>query len=200
MLRPLNQSKQYDHLFTDIDSGRIKIPKFQREFVWRKEQTAKLIDSILKGFPVGTFIFWKTREALRFVKEIGNVSLPELPIGDSVHYVLDGQQRITSLYAVKKGLLISNDGDTIDYKDIFIDLSHATNTEEQVVVTELNEDLPMISVHRLLNGRMREFTREFGDELLDKIDEYKRLLGAEHSILLALVKKTNAFISLLIPL
>jgi len=91
MLQPENQSKKYHHLFTDIDIGRIKIPKFQRDFVWSKGQTAKLIDSIIKGFPIGTFIFWKTFEELRYVKNIGNISLPDPPKGDAVFYVLYGQ-------------------------------------------------------------------------------------------------------------
>jgi len=45
MLQPENQTKKYEHLFTDIDSGRIKIPRFQRDFVWTNAQAAKLIDS-----------------------------------------------------------------------------------------------------------------------------------------------------------
>lgn len=49
LLRPENQNKKYEALFLEIDSGQIKLPMFQREFVWDKEQTAKLIDSILKG-------------------------------------------------------------------------------------------------------------------------------------------------------
>jgi len=65
---------------------RIKLPRFQREFVWDKEQSAKLIDSILKGFPIGTFIFWKTKEELRSYKEIGNHKLAETPKGDYRNY------------------------------------------------------------------------------------------------------------------
>jgi len=64
------------------------------EFVWEKEQSSKLIDSILKGFPIGTFIFWKTKEELRSYKEVGNHKLPETDKGDYVQYILDGQQRI----------------------------------------------------------------------------------------------------------
>ncbi|WP_289240825.1 DUF262 domain-containing protein [Delftia sp.] len=57
LLRPENANKKYEALFLEIDSGQIKLPMFQREFVWDKEQSAKLIDSILKGYPIGTFIF-----------------------------------------------------------------------------------------------------------------------------------------------
>ena len=56
-LQPDPHTKKYETLFVEIDTGQIKLPMFQREFVWEKEQTAKLIDSILKGFPIGTFIF-----------------------------------------------------------------------------------------------------------------------------------------------
>jgi uncharacterized protein with ParB-like and HNH nuclease domain len=101
LLQPENHNKKYEALFLDIDLGRIKIPQFQRDFVWGKEQTAKLVDSILKGYPIGTFIFWKTREELRSYRNVGNFKLPVTPKGDFAEYVLDGQQRITSLYAIR---------------------------------------------------------------------------------------------------
>ena len=123
MFQPENQPKKYEHLFSDIDTGRIKIPKFQRDFVWTKEQTASLIDSLIKGFPIGTFILWKTREELRHMKNIGNVDLPDVPKGDFIYYVLDGQQRITSLYAIRKGIRITKEGNEIDYQDISINLA-----------------------------------------------------------------------------
>jgi hypothetical protein len=117
LLQPDNHNKKYEALFVEIDTGQIKLPMFQREFVWEKEQSAKLIDSILKGFPIGTFIFWKTKEDLRSYKDVGNHRLPDTPEGDYVQYILDGQQRITSLYAIRKGIRISKDGVEIDYKD-----------------------------------------------------------------------------------
>ena len=76
LLRPENVNKHYEALFVEIDSGQIKLPMFQRDFVWDKEQTAKLVDSILRGFPIGTFIFWRTRDELRSYREIGNRKLP----------------------------------------------------------------------------------------------------------------------------
>jgi uncharacterized protein with ParB-like and HNH nuclease domain len=74
--QPENHSKKYSVLFADIDAGRTKLPMFQRDFVWDKVQTAKLLDSIIKGYPVGTFIFWKTRDRVRHYRDIGNISLP----------------------------------------------------------------------------------------------------------------------------
>ena len=123
LLQPDNHNKKYEALFVEIDSGQIKLPMFQREFVWEKEQSAKLIDSILKGFPIGTFIFWKTKERLRSLKEIGNASFPEPPDGDFVNFILDGQQRLTTLFASLKGVTILREsGRTDDYSEIYIDL------------------------------------------------------------------------------
>lgn len=172
MQQPENQSKKYSVLFTDIDVGRIKVPQFQRDFVWSKVQTAKLLDSILKGFPIGTFIFWKTRERLRHIRNIGNIELPEPDYGDFVEYVLDGQQRITSLYAVRKGLRLSRDGDEIDYKDIVIDLSIEPNNEEEVVFDSAPEGHDCISIYKLLNAQLNELFEEYG-QYIDRISDYK---------------------------
>ena len=130
LLQPDNHNKKYESLFVEIDTGQIKLPMFQREFVWDKEQSSKLIDSILKGFPIGTFIFWKTKDGLRSYKEVGNHKLPSTPKGDYVQYILDGQQRITSLYAIRKGIRITKDGKEHDYKDIFINLDFEPENDE----------------------------------------------------------------------
>jgi len=181
--QPENQSKKYSVLFADIDSGRMKIPQFQRDFVWDKGQTAKLIDSVIKGFPVGTLIIWKTRERLRHLRQIGNIKLPEPPSGDSIQYVLDGQQRITSLYAVRKGLRITRDGRVIDYKDICIDLSVDADSQEECVFEEVPESTKAISVFKLLTQDITEFD-EFEKEERKKIHLYReRLTGYDFSVI-----------------
>ena len=182
LLQPENQSKKYQALFTEIDEGRIKIPQFQRSFVWDKEQTAKLIDSIIKGFPIGTFIFWRTKEELRCVKNVGNGLLPNTPKGDMTSYVLDGQQRITSLYAVKKGVVIDKEGKTIDYKDICINISLDVETEDDVVGVEPSSQYPSISVYEILNGSITDLVDIFPREELKKVEIYqKRLIGYDFS-------------------
>jgi hypothetical protein len=178
-LQPDAHTKKYEALFVEIDTGQIKLPMFQREFVWEKEQTAKLIDSILKGFPIGTFIFWKTREELRSYKEVGNHKLPETPEGDYVQYILDGQQRITSLYAIRKGIRINKDGVEVDYRDIFINLDYNAATDEQICVAERQEGKRYVSVHRVLTSAVTDMEDDFPDRPTRKlIEQYKgRLTG-----------------------
>jgi len=174
LLQPENSDKKYEALFVEIDSGQTKLPMFQREFVWDKDQSAKLIDSILKGFPIGTFIFWKTKEELRSYKNLGNHHLPETPKGDYVQYVLDGQQRITSLYAIRKGIRLTKEGEEIDYKDIFIDLDFDPKNDEQIVVTDRVDGKRYVSVHRVLSSQIMDLLDEFQDRnLLRQIEEYK---------------------------
>lgn len=185
MLQPENHNKKYESLFVEIDTGQIKLPMFQREFVWEKEKSAKLIDSIIKGFPIGTFIFWKTREELRSYKDVGNHKLPDTPKGDYVQYILDGQQRITSLYAIRKGIRIAKDGKEVDYRDIFIDLSAAPEGDDPITTTECpaSEDKgKYISVHRLLTSQITDLFGEFDNENLKIIDFYKgRLVNYDFS-------------------
>src|SRR3989344_4213726 len=119
---PEPQSKQFSSLMDDISSGRLKIPQFQREFVWDIKKSASLVDSVVKGYPIGTFIFWKTKERLRSVKNIGNLNLPEPAKGDYVNFVLDGQQRISSLFAALKGEKINRNGKEEDFSEIYFDL------------------------------------------------------------------------------
>ena len=177
LLQPDNHNKKYEALFVEIDTGQIKLPMFQREFVWEKEQSAKLIDSILKGFPIGTFIFWKTKEELRSYKDVGNHRLSDTPEGDYVQYILDGQQRITSLYAIRKGIRISKDGVEIDYKDIFINLDYDPVNDEQIAVAERQENKRYVSVHRVLTCAITDLEDDFPDRQTRKqIEAYKNKL------------------------
>jgi len=111
---PEPQTLPYLTLMSEIEKGIVKIPQFQRDFIWSKRKACKLMDSIVKGYPIGTFIFWKTKERLRSIRNIGGIELPEPPDGDFIQYVLDGQQRLTSLFTILRGLKIirSADGTT----------------------------------------------------------------------------------------
>ncbi|MEM7815041.1 MAG: DUF262 domain-containing protein [Candidatus Aenigmatarchaeota archaeon] len=166
--------KQFSSLMDDISSGRLKIPQFQREFVWEIKKSAALLDSIVKGYPIGTFIFWKTRERLRSVKNIGGLNLPEPPKGDYVHYVLDGQQRITSLFAALKGeKIVRSDGREENFSEIYVDLD--AKDDEKIVTTEIegkNSD-QIIKLKELLYGGLTALTK-YPDKYHKKLEEYKK--------------------------
>jgi hypothetical protein len=134
MALPEPQSVTFSSLFAEIENGTIKIPQFQRDFVWSKARSALLLDSIVRGYPIGTFILWKTNERLRAIRNIGNLLLPDTQAGDAVKYVLDGQQRLTSLFVTLKGLSITREEQIDDYSNFWLRLDG--DEEEPVVSTE----------------------------------------------------------------
>lgn len=87
-------------LLSDVNRGNIKIPVFQREYIWTDDQIISLLDSIYRGYPVGSLLMWSTREELKHERNVGGFSLPNTPEDYPVNYILDGQQRLTTLYGV----------------------------------------------------------------------------------------------------
>lgn len=185
--QPKPDSKKYTDLISEIQKGQIKIPKFQRDFVWRIEKTAKLLDSILKGYPIGTFILWETNERLNDIKNIGNLELPPVPDDIKVQYVLDGQQRITSLYAAFLGASIQKEGEKkiTDYGSIFVDLEgDIDNNDEQIIVSEHTEqtertEYTFITLNEVLNfnDNLLEIQERFSDEQFKKIHQYSQIFS-----------------------
>ncbi len=171
---PEPMNKQFSSLMDDILTGKLKIPQFQRDFVWNIKKSSSLLDSVVKGYPVGTFIFWKTKERLRFVKNIGNLTLPEPLSGDYVNFVLDGQQRITSLFAALKGETIKRkDGREEDFSKIFIDLE--AKDDQDIVTSEIKgmDKQQIINLKTLLYGDLTTLT-QYDPKYHKKIAEYKK--------------------------
>ena len=175
--QPKPDSKKYSDLINEIQKGIIKIPKFQREFVWSIDKTAKLLDSILKGYPIGTFIFWQTDERINDIKNVGNLQIPYTPEGTKVQYVLDGQQRITSLFAAYLGAQIQKTGEkkTTNYSDIFVNLDKDISENDDQVITAEPTGEKFISLYDVLNfsfSKAKKLSDRFSEGELETIDTY----------------------------
>ena len=98
-----------------VNENQIFLPALQRKFVWKTKQIEQLFDSIMQGFPIGTFLFWELndRKAIsdfvfyKFIEEYKeNESRNKEAIltgRDNIITVLDGQQRLTSMYIALRG-------------------------------------------------------------------------------------------------
>src|SRR5665213_1250371 len=105
----------------DMDEGRYRLPSIQRSFVWEADQVYKLLDSLMRDYPIGAFLLWRTGTDLqvrtrRFVRDHGPG--PRHIAGDEViehgtYLVLDGQQRLQSLCLALVG---SYDGKRLYFK------------------------------------------------------------------------------------
>lgn len=176
MQPPQPASRPLSFIIHEIERGSVKVPQFQRDFVWSKEKSAHLVDSLLRGFPIGTFILWKTDEQLRSIRNLGDAVLPTTPKGDSVQYVLDGQQRLTSLFATLKGLRVDRAGRLDDFGEMFVDL--AAGPDEVLVFTDVSHRQPKayVSVSDLVN---RDFD-ELGvpSKYRSKVRNYKQIISS----------------------
>lgn len=174
--QPKPESKKYSDLIYEIKKGTIKIPKFQRDFVWSIDKTAQLLDSILKGYPIGAFILWQTNERLNHIKDIGNLIIKDTPEGTEVQYVLDGQQRITSLYAAYLGAKIQKIGEKkiTDYAKIYVDLSKDINENSDQVITSEKPEGNYITLSDTLNliDKMTNIKDYYSDADFKKIYSY----------------------------
>ncbi|MFY1837330.1 DUF262 domain-containing protein [Achromobacter xylosoxidans] len=87
-------------LLADVRAGHIQVPRFQRPFVWEDERRVELLRSLRVGIPIGSLLVWRTSQnRLRCFDGIAGVSIPEPAKGQTVSYLLDGHQRLTTLFA-----------------------------------------------------------------------------------------------------
>lgn len=93
------ETAYFNQLIADIKKGEVKIPQFQRKFVWKDEQALQLLDSVANGYPIGSILLWKTVDKLNAARDIGVFQLPKTDEITPTNYVLDGQQRITVIYS-----------------------------------------------------------------------------------------------------
>jgi len=86
---PVPDIQRLEQLAEEIRRGAIRLPKFQRPFVWDREDMLNLWDSIYNGYPIGSVLLWHSSEPLKSEREIYGFAVREEP--------LDGQQRLTTV-------------------------------------------------------------------------------------------------------
>ncbi len=100
--------------------------------------------------------------------------MPEVPDDNFVQYVLDGQQRLASLFVILNGLTVEKDGKSEDYKKIYIDLEKHHDSENMVSVDK--PEGTSITVYDLLNKGIADLASEYNNEQLEKIQTHQNVL------------------------
>lgn len=104
MGRTALEVQSLDALFRRVENGEIKVPVYQRSFSWNNKQILRLIESVYKGYPIGTLVFWETLEEAFETAGSDATKLPDVSQEQhvfskhSITYVIDGLQRLSSLY------------------------------------------------------------------------------------------------------
>ncbi|MEU6385551.1 DUF262 domain-containing protein [Streptomyces bauhiniae] len=115
-----------------IAAGRIRIPAFQRGFVWEKDRVAYFVDSLYKNYPFGSLLFWRTANQLKRERNLGPYELPEVEPKIPIDYVLDGQQRLTTIFSVFQTEL--NRAHEADWADVYFDFEATKDAQESQFV------------------------------------------------------------------
>jgi hypothetical protein len=96
--RPHATAFSIEDLLDRVRRGEIRVPEFQRSLQWKAKDISELLDSVYRGYPIGTLLFWK-REAPAASVRFGPVTI-DAPQSSQALWVVDGQQRTTSLAGV----------------------------------------------------------------------------------------------------
>ena len=106
-------------VFQELERGNLRIPRFQRAYVWERSKIVKLLNSISMSYPIGSFFLWETDTSMEaFGRDITEFGFPKKPQGNYFMFILDGQQRITSLYVSLMGKTLND----VDYSTICYNL------------------------------------------------------------------------------
>jgi hypothetical protein len=157
-------SIRIDRLRTKILDGEIKIPPFQRGFVWNQEQIIDLLDSIYNDYPIGSILLWETSEDLPFARNVGGFVLPEVKEEYPRQYILDGQQRVTTIFSVFcEGLEQVKDDYTtdLDLFNIYFDLDDKKFVHESKLISgHTNLKLRLLFNNYEFNLEISKYTKE----------------------------------------
>lgn len=169
----MNMSDQtIRQIISQLLAGQIRVPAFQRGFVWDANMVAYLMDSIYKGYPFGSILLWRTKERLSFERKLGPFQLPKADPDYPVDYILDGQQRITSIFGVFQTEI--EDIGTEDWTKIYFDYRANPDVQESQFVALADDEFDPDRYFLLRNffdtTAYRRATKEFDDQLAQKID------------------------------
>ncbi|MCD7749544.1 MAG: DUF262 domain-containing protein [Oscillospiraceae bacterium] len=130
-------------ILSQIDLGSYAMPVFQRGYVWNRDQVRKLMNSLYRGYPIGELLVWNT------------ATDPDISRGDgpltpgNVNLILDGQQRMTSLYGVIRGEAPKFfDGNTKSFTGLYFNVED--ETFEFYLAAKMKNDPAWISVTELM--------------------------------------------------
>lgn len=126
MSEPIAVRKSIEKLL----DGTIRIPGFQRPFVWEPQRAALLMDSIYKHYPVGSLLLWRTKNRLKTERKLGVFELPPPDADYPVDYVLDGQQRLTSIFSTFQTSLTPSEADADIWLPIYYDFSAEEDAQD----------------------------------------------------------------------
>lgn len=160
------------NILEHIDQGVMALPQFQRGFVWKRWQVRNLMESLYREYPIGSMLVWQTK-----AKGIEVKGSQDLPLG--IHeLLLDGQQRLTSLYGIVRGK--KPDFSNAE-PSAFLSLYFSVETEEFEFYgpTKMKHNPRWVSVTDVMQKDLGDLIKPFMSDpnLSDYISRISRITG-----------------------
>ena len=156
-------------LIEDIDLGEIALPDIQRPFVWKTAKVRDLFDSMYKGFPIGYLLFWRYNQGEARQIGIGEKkNVPRL-------LVVDGQQRLTSLFAVMKDQPVLDD--EYQERELNISFRPADATFEVATAASRRDPEYITDISEVWTGELSH--HRYVSQFLDRVSDNRELSPSE---------------------
>lgn len=153
-----------EQLFSFIDVGDLGLPDIQRPFVWRDAKVRDLFDSLYRGFPIGSYLLWRNTANGR-THQIGE---REHEHKDPNLLIIDGQQRLTALYSVFRGVAVKDE----NYEDRIMTIAFNPITEEFRVADAATQRNPEF-INNITDLFSKASTRTFINQYLENLRKEK---------------------------
>jgi len=164
-----------EQLFAYIDIGDLGLPDIQRPFVWKDSKVRDLFDSIYRGFPIGSYLFWRNAVSGK-AHQIGTGSKEH---EDPALLIIDGQQRLTALYAVFRNQPVRDE--SYDNRRIVIAFNPVT---EEFKVADASTERNPEYINNISDFLALAGTRKFVNTYLEQLQKYYAQLNKKRKALL----------------
>ena len=151
-------------ILAEVKSGDLVVPAFQRPFVWDDDRRLSLLDSISQGMPIGSLLVWRTeRRDLVPQQVVGGIRLaPPKQVGDKIAYLIDGHQRVSTLFgALQQGNREENGEEQGTRWPIYYELGVKQRPAFRIAVRRREPPRDWLPLNILFDGdKLFDFTQE----------------------------------------
>lgn len=174
-----NTTLTVNQLIEKIDTGELGLPELQRPFIWKDAKVRDLFDSMMRGYPIGYLMLWQC-PALEKKKAIG---VDHHSYASPTAVIIDGQQRLTSLYAVMKGKKVVNA--KYDEKSIVISYHPLQNKFEVGYQATKNDKEWIYNISDIFTSNSFSFSKKFIKALREYREAREGVLTDEEEEMIA---------------
>lgn len=191
----------------DIAQGRIRIPRFQRPLVWSWSQRKEFFESIFAGLPIGALMIWATsNEEISCYDSLGPHPLPSGPISGDGRYLMDGVQRVSTLYGALRATQSWTDFDQesdvqlrdfVVYADLDADdevdrFKRSVDIDPDLLRTDPTRYLPLNIILQSRSRELMRFQRELAVEDERRLDRSEEVASAFRQYKVPLITLNSA--------